>query len=73
MVVEENYETNSFHVSRPHVASLATHTNSGVKVGVTLSHVIYFNLLFLRFSLFSSLSWFMFYAYLTKQNRPEYK
>ena len=49
--------------------------NSGIKMGVTLpkSHVVYFNLLFLRFNLFSSLSWFMFYEYMTKQNRPKHK
>ena len=43
-----------FHLSRPHVASFATQTNSGVKMGITLtkSHVLYFNLLFLRFNCF---------------------
>ena len=28
----KNYETNSFHFSTPHLASLATHTNSDVKM-----------------------------------------
>ena len=50
----ENYETNSFDFSRPHLASLATHTNSGVKMGVTLSksYVLNSNLLCLRFIVF---------------------
>ena len=50
----ENYKTNSFDFSRPHLASLATHTNSGVKKGVTWSksYVLNSNLLFLHFNCF---------------------